>query len=740
LIHALLLAGALAVAAGDSVTVVDDGGRPVAGAVVLFTDAAGRTDRETTSADGRAAAAAGFDPVAADVTKAGFIALHVLLGRSGDRLVLARVLPVIGAVSVATGSQKSLHALPLAASLLDRSAIALAPAGSADRLLRSLPGFDRTRSNSAFTNYGQLRASFSGAGNDRGLVLVDGLPAQDGFGGQIDWQAYPVDSLERAELLRGAGSALYGSGAIGGVLDLETFAPRPGRLGGADGRVTLGAGSSSNLDNGIQFRTPVGADVGFSLSSVAKRFAYSDLPPSYASSKDHAAVSSSGSTNLRARYDDGTTTVDGSLLFASDHQDEGRTNYTFDRTLRQNGLSATHAFGATLARIGYFTRDTTVYNLADIFPQSPGVQRYNQHVPTNESGFYASLAAQPGTTELSVLVDERRIHGSSVQDGPTGALQASGNGTERARGVGLQATFHSRRAELLVGARADSIRYDDLALANVSSANPPITTVTTVAGYEQSAVSPRAALRYDLSSRVALRLSSGGGFRAPFLNELVRGFNVGKVVMAPNPNLIPERSRTDDAGVDVLVGNDGRFAFDVTQTHVNNAIAFVTLSPTLMRRENFDETETQSETLTYAQRLGPCARVRLSGTTQNARVTRGPGATTGKFLALVPTRSASVGVDATGRGALSYSLDASYVGQTYYDDLNAQPLGAALLVGATIRATTASGTTFSLVGDNLTHQQYLSSIDRFGPPLSIGLRVGIPIGPASAQPASSCGR
>ena len=60
-------------------------------------------------------------------------------------------------------------------------------------------------SNSAFTNYGQLRASFSGAGNDRGLVLVDGIPAQDGFGGQIDWQAYPPNDIQFAELLRGAG-------------------------------------------------------------------------------------------------------------------------------------------------------------------------------------------------------------------------------------------------------------------------------------------------------------------------------------------------------------------------------------------------------------------------------------------------------------------------------------------------------------------------------------------------------
>jgi hypothetical protein len=68
--------------------------------------------------------------------------------------------------------------------------------------------------------------------------------------------------------------------------------------------------------------------------------------------------------------------------------------------------------------------------------------------------------------------------------------------------------------------------------------------------------------------------------------------------------------------------------------------------------------------------------------------------------------------------------------------LQEEPLGAALLFGGTIRATTASGTTFELVGDNLTHQTYLSSIDRYGPPLTISLHVGLPIGGPASHPAS----
>jgi len=706
--------------------ITDASGTPVQGARADFVDAARRHDIATSDSAGHVHARTGFIPVGVDVSRSGYRMLHVALdAQRSARITLVRELPVIGIVSVATGSAKSQHESPLATSVLDRATVALAPGFSTDRVLRQLPGFDRSRSNSAFTNYGQLRASFGGAGTDRGVVLVDGFPAQDAFGGQIDWQAYPASEIERAELLRGAGSALYGSGAIGGVLALQTFAPQTGRDAFPEGRAGIEVGSNSSADDALQARAPLGRYLAASLSATSTYFAYRDLPPPYASPLDHPAVASSGTTHLRLRYDNGATTFDGSLRLASDHQDEGRTNYTFDRTLRQADVAATQRIGAALARFAYYVRDTTVYNLADQFPAKPTVLRYRQHVPTDENGFAASVAAQPGKLDLAVLLDQRRVNGVSRQFGPDGrSLQAFGSGVALLQGIGLQAAFHTPRFEALIGTRADRVRYDDLALETISKGK---TTIQTVPGHAEGAISPRVALRYDLAPRVALRVSTGGGFRAPYLNELVRGFNLGAVVMAPNLSLVPERSRTDDAGIDVLFGT-ARLAFDITQTHVTDAIAFRTITPLLMRRENVERAQTNGETLTFAQPLSTCTRLRFSGTSQDPRVTSGPSGVVGKRLALVPERSATLGIDGAGAGPFGFSVDGSYVGQTYYDDLQMQPLGAALLVGATLHATTKSGATFELVGDNLTHQHYLSSIDRYGEPLTVALRVGIPLG------------
>ena len=84
------------------------------------------------------------------------------------------------------------------------------------------------------------------------VVLVDGVRVSDVQSGHYALDlAVPVAMIERIEILRGTGSALYGSDAIGGVVNIVTrsdtsfaeLATRVGSFGGANGRVALGATS-----------------------------------------------------------------------------------------------------------------------------------------------------------------------------------------------------------------------------------------------------------------------------------------------------------------------------------------------------------------------------------------------------------------------------------------------------------------------------------------------------------------
>src|SRR5213078_109406 len=58
--------------------------------------------------------------------------------------------------------------------------------------------------------------------NSRVLLLVDGVPMNQGDRGGINWDLLPSDQIERVDILKGAGSSLYGSAALGGVVNLTT--------------------------------------------------------------------------------------------------------------------------------------------------------------------------------------------------------------------------------------------------------------------------------------------------------------------------------------------------------------------------------------------------------------------------------------------------------------------------------------------------------------------------------------
>src|SRR5581483_6390574 len=176
------------------------------------------------------------------------------------------------------------------------------------------------------TNYGQLRVSFAGAGTDRGLVLADGFPAQDGFGGQIDWAAYPPNDVERAELLLGAGSALYGPGAVGGALDVQTYSPANAGTQ-PEGEAAFEAGTYDRSEQWVNARARIAPRVALAASLQQQRLSYWDLPPAYQSSIDHIATGAGSMAALRMRYDASAGTfVEASVRGAWDAQDEGRPN------------------------------------------------------------------------------------------------------------------------------------------------------------------------------------------------------------------------------------------------------------------------------------------------------------------------------------------------------------------------------------------------------------------------------
>ncbi len=102
-------------------------------------------------------------------------------------------------------------------SLIDRDTLAQAGASSLGDVLSRLPGIETTRNGGSAANTSLL---LRGAETRHTVLLIDGVRVDSQASGGAAWQALPVSQIERIEVLRGPAAAIYGSDAIGGVVQV----------------------------------------------------------------------------------------------------------------------------------------------------------------------------------------------------------------------------------------------------------------------------------------------------------------------------------------------------------------------------------------------------------------------------------------------------------------------------------------------------------------------------------------
>lgn len=139
-------------------------------------------------------------------------------------------------VVTGTRTEVALEDSLVPAQVIDREEIERSQARSLQDLLKGRAGINMTNQGGA----GKLTSVFlRGAESDHVLVLVDGIRIGSATSGLAMFQDLPVDQIERIEIIRGPRSSLYGSEAIGGVIQVFT------RRGGAgfEPHFRIGAGS-----------------------------------------------------------------------------------------------------------------------------------------------------------------------------------------------------------------------------------------------------------------------------------------------------------------------------------------------------------------------------------------------------------------------------------------------------------------------------------------------------------------
>lgn len=119
-------------------------------------------------------------------------------------------------------------------------------------LLRAQPGIDLVTNGS----FGKNTSVYTrGTGSESTVFLVDGVRLRSATSGSAPWQYFPLELVERLEIVRGPRSSLYGADAVGGVIQAFTLDPKRGRKGwveaGAGNFNTqkLSAGASASTES-----------------------------------------------------------------------------------------------------------------------------------------------------------------------------------------------------------------------------------------------------------------------------------------------------------------------------------------------------------------------------------------------------------------------------------------------------------------------------------------------------------
>lgn len=685
LFAAALLCAALPAAAQQPDTlngrVLDASGASVADATVQI-QIGGAAVRETrTDANGAFQVAVMSDSVRrVVVTAAGFAPASVEVAPGEQRVdVTLQPAPFFEAVSVTSSRAEAPRADPTSTvTVIPSTELLSSGPATIDDALKAIPGFTlfrRTSSRNANpTAQGVALRGVGGTSPSRSLVLADGMPLNDAFGGWVYWDKVPEAAIDRIEVDRGSGGDLYGGDALGGVIQLLTIRPsRPtGRLlieGGS-----LGTGSISLFGGGRAHDWLYsGAGEWFTTDGYIPVAVEQDpgIAPRGPADSNAGSTHRSGMATAGYQADNGWRFDITANVFSED-----RTNGT---PLSINDTDSKHGSGNLTGRFagGVFTlrgyggtqRYHQTFTTVNALRTAETFIR-DQHVPTTFGGGGGQWLRAWGTHTLLGGAEGRYVKGDSIetpfaQGIPQPTVRAGG--TDRRWSGFVQDTWQATgRLTLVLGAHADT--WDS-------------TASQTDFKKSSQAFSPRAAAAYRVNDLVSVRAAVYHGFRAPTLNELYRNFSAGNTLTRANPALGPERMTGGDAGV--LVGT-ARASARMTGfwNSLDNAITAITLSSTptqiVRLRANADRLRANGVEVEGHARIAEGVNVNAAVAVASVHFA-GDTALRGNRVPQVPSYNAATGVQYA-RAAWTGSAQLRVTGPQFEDDQNVFTLRRATVV------------------------------------------------------------
>ena len=708
----------LAVLAGIPVTgvVKDASGAVVPGATVIVRPAGGPEQRTMTGPDGGFSVESSGSDVTVIVRAGGFAEKTERVANAAARLeiVLAPAGLAETVTVTPTRTEQRSGAVPASVNVLTSEDIQNSPAVVADDVLRQISTFSLFRRTSSLsshpTSQGVSLRGVGPSGVSRTLVLVDGTPFNDPFGGWVYWTRVPLEDTDRIEVVDGSSSSLYGNYAMGGVINIVGNRALRRTI---DFKTQYGNHNSPKAD---VFASDVWGKVGLSVNGNV--FDTDGFPIVVATERgilDNNATVKFRNVNAKLDYaaSDRVRAFFRAGYFGED-RGNGKVGEVNDTrwTALSGGVRAqlpdrSEVQGTLFGDIEKFhsTFLAVTAPSATVAARSIGRLTVDQHVPTDAFGGMVQWAKAINLQNyVSVGTDFHWVDGDSQEDsfnaapgpvvpptqGAILALQRVSGGTQKSAGLYAQDILTPvSNVTLTFSARVDYWRnYDPhnletAVIAGTAVSNRPAcatsggTPPACLQDRSDTTISPRIAARYQANSWLSVWGDIGSGFRAPTLNELYRQFRVGTVLTTANDQLGPERLIGGEAGISLTPLKNVTIRTTWFDNRVTNPVSNVTLTVVganvTQQRQNLGETHIWGIQTDIDYRMGTAFKLTAGYLYNQAKVTDGGAANAalvGKFLPQVPEHRLSYRLSYLAPLRINVTFGVLMTGRQFDDDQN----------------------------------------------------------------------
>lgn len=574
-------------------------------------------------------------------------------------------------VVTATRTATPIEKVGASVTVLTQPAIEASQAISVVELLTQTPGVNFTRNGGPGAS---TSLNIRGAETQHTVVLIDGVKLNDPSSTQGGFNSgnLLVGDISRIEVLRGAQSTLWGSQAIGGVVNIVTADP------------TVPFTTSVDVEGGARQTGYLRAGIGGAGDKVVWRVAggfYStDGFSAYKTGKENDGYHNTGlSGRLRYKFSDavsaevrsvwskGKNDFDG---FAGDSSEYGRT----EELVVYTGLNVALLDGRWNNRLGYAYTDTDRENINPLRPTAPlTFDAVGKNRRWEYQGVFAVTEAITATFGAESEKARMRTRSPSTFD-PNPAFKAGK--------VGVDSVYGQLQAELVQGLTLTAgVRYEDH---------------DTYGSHTLGQVAAAWALN---EGNTVFRASFGQGFRAPGLYELYSEYG--------NLNLAPEDFDSWETGVEQrFFGGKARASATWFHREADNEIRFFSCTggadllcaPGGVSRFGYynNVQKTKAQGLELVGEVKPVAGLTITGNYTYTDAQSESGASKGKQLTRRPKTMGNLSVGYRWPVGLTTTVAARYVGKTYNNDLNTQVVKAYTLVD--LRAAYSINATYEVFG------------------------------------------